>query len=109
MYNKKGTLSRKLPHPNPPPGLRTKAIQSGGFGYNLKLEGALKNENFRSRSRHAKNLTAGICLIFRGLNFEHNADIGRKGLFSRCPNGFPGVEGPAPHAGVPPPDKPSAC
>ncbi len=51
--------------------------------------GALKNENFRSISRHAKNLTGGICLIFRGLNFEHNAEnnaeIGRKGHFARCP------------------------
>jgi len=35
----------------------------------------------RSISRHAKNLTGGICLIFRGLNFEHNAEIGRKGHF----------------------------
>ncbi len=27
---------------------------------------------------HAKKITAGICLIFRGLFFEHNTDIGQK-------------------------------
>jgi hypothetical protein len=32
-----------------------------------------------SRSRCAKNLTAGIWLIFRGLNFSRNADIGQIG------------------------------
>jgi outer membrane protein assembly factor BamA len=36
------------------------------------------NEDFCLRSRHAKKITAGICLIFRGLFFEHNADIGQK-------------------------------
>jgi hypothetical protein len=30
------------------------------------------NEDFCSRSRHVKKITAGICLIFRGLFFEHN-------------------------------------
>jgi len=35
-------------------------------------------EDFRSRSRHAKKITTGIWLIFRGLFFEHNAEIGRK-------------------------------
>jgi hypothetical protein len=45
------------------------------------------NEDFCSRSRHVKKITtpvrsagptgqAGICLIFRGLFFEHNAEIG---------------------------------
>jgi len=34
----------------------------------------LINENFRSRSRHAKKITTGIYLIFRGLFFEHNAE-----------------------------------
>jgi hypothetical protein len=37
-----------------------------------------RNEDFCSRSRHAKKITAGIYLIFRGLFFEHNADIGKK-------------------------------
>jgi len=32
------------------------------------------NEDFWSRSRHAKKITTGICLIFRGLFFEHNAE-----------------------------------
>ena len=44
----------------------------------------LINEDFRSRSRHAKKITTDICLIsesrrlayLRGLFFEHNADIG---------------------------------
>jgi hypothetical protein len=40
--------------------------------------GLLINEDFRSRSRHAKKITTGIYLIFRGLFFEHNAEIGRK-------------------------------
>jgi len=31
-----------------------------------------RNEDFCSISRHAKKITAGICLIFRGLFFEHN-------------------------------------
>jgi hypothetical protein len=49
----------------------------------------LINEDFRSRSRHAKKITtpvrsagptgqAGIYLIFQGLFFEHNAEIVRK-------------------------------
>ncbi len=37
-----------------------------------------RNEDFCSRSRHAKKITAGICLIFRELLFEHNADIVQK-------------------------------
>jgi hypothetical protein len=36
------------------------------------------NEDFCSRSRHVKKITTGICLIFRGLFFEHNAEIGQK-------------------------------
>jgi hypothetical protein len=32
----------------------------------------LINEDFSSRSRHAKKITTGIYLIFRGLFFEHN-------------------------------------
>jgi len=38
----------------------------------------LINEDFRSRSRHAKKITTGINLIFRGLFFEHNTEIVRK-------------------------------
>jgi len=41
----------------------------------------LKNVQFRSSSRKTKNLTAGIYGIFRGLNFESDAEIGRKGAF----------------------------
>ncbi len=44
------------------------------------------NEDFCSRSpaekngikRHVKKITTGICLIFRGLFFKHNAEIGQK-------------------------------
>ena len=36
------------------------------------------NEDFSSRLRQAKKVTAGICLIFRGLFFEYNADIEQK-------------------------------
>ena len=32
----------------------------------------LINEDFCSRSRHAKKIATGICLIFGGLFFEHN-------------------------------------
>jgi len=35
-------------------------------------------EDFRSRSRHAEKITGGIWVIFRGLFFPHNAEIGRK-------------------------------
>jgi hypothetical protein len=31
------------------------------------------------RDTAAENLIAGICLIFRGLNFSRNADIGQVG------------------------------
>ena len=34
-----------------------------------------------SSSRKTKNLTAGIYGIFRGLNFESDAEIGQKGAF----------------------------
>ncbi len=42
----------------------------------------MQNENFGSKSRHGKNITAVIYLIFRGKNFEHNAEFGRKGHFA---------------------------
>jgi hypothetical protein len=38
-----------------------------------------RNRQIWSRSRRAKNLTAGICLIFPGLNFSRNTDIGQIG------------------------------
>ena len=34
-----------------------------------------------SRSRKAKILTTGIHVVFRGLKFEPDADIGQKGTF----------------------------
>jgi hypothetical protein len=40
-----------------------------------------RNRQIWSRSRRAKNLTAGIWLIFRGLNFLRNKDIGQIGHF----------------------------
>jgi hypothetical protein len=41
----------------------------------------LKNVQIRSSSRKTKNLTGRIYGIFRGLNFEADAEIGRKGAF----------------------------
>jgi hypothetical protein len=41
----------------------------------------LKNAQFCRRSRKTKNLTTGIHLVFRGLNFEYDAEIGQKGVF----------------------------
>jgi hypothetical protein len=38
-------------------------FEKWGFSFNIKA----------ATCGHAKNLTTGICLIFRGLNFEHNA------------------------------------
>ena len=35
------------------------------------------NRDFCSRSKHAKKITTGICLIFRGLFFSRNAEIGQ--------------------------------
>ena len=40
-----------------------------------------RNRTICSRSRRVENLTAGIWLIFRGLNFPRNADIGQIGHF----------------------------
>ena len=33
------------------------------------------DEDFCSRLRHAKKITTGICIISRGLFFEHNIEI----------------------------------
>jgi len=43
-----------------------------------------------SRSRRTKNLTAGLGLIFRGLNFSRNADIGQIGHLWMGTNVIPG-------------------
>jgi len=41
----------------------------------------LKNVQFCSRSRKARIITTGIPLVFRGLEFEPDAEIGQKGAF----------------------------
>jgi hypothetical protein len=41
----------------------------------------LKNAPFYSRSRKAIILTTGIQVVFRGLEFESDAEIGQKGAF----------------------------
>ena len=41
----------------------------------------LKNAQFYSRSRKGKILTTGIPRVFRGLEFELDAEIGQKGEF----------------------------
>src|SRR4030042_3650392 len=41
----------------------------------------LKNIQFCPRSRKMKILTTGIHLVFRGLKFESDAEIGQKGMF----------------------------
>jgi len=43
----------------------------------------LKNANFCSSSRKAKILTTGIHLVFRGLKFEPDTEIGQKGAFCK--------------------------
>ena len=43
----------------------------------------LKNANFCSSSRKAKILTTGIHLVFRGLKFESDTEIGQKGAFCK--------------------------
>ena len=44
----------------------------------------LKNVQFCSRSRKTKILTTGIHLVFRGLKFESDAEIGQKGMFLKA-------------------------
>ena len=46
-------------------------------------ERLLKNAQFRSSSRKAKILTTGIPGVFRGLKFEPDAEIERKGAFCK--------------------------
>jgi len=43
----------------------------------------LKNVHFCSSSRKAIILTTGIHLVFRGLKFETDAEIGQKGAFCK--------------------------
>ena len=43
----------------------------------------LQNAQFCSRSRKTKILTRGIHLVFWGLKFESDADIGQKGVFCK--------------------------
>ena len=40
-----------------------------------------QNAQFCRRSRKAKILTTGVYVIFRGLKFESDAEIGQKGVF----------------------------
>ena len=46
-------------------------------------ERPLKNGNFCSSSRKAKISTTGTYKIFRGLKFEHDAEIGQKVPFCK--------------------------
>jgi len=54
------------------------------FLFDNKLRGLsrqFQNVQFCSKSRKAKILTTGIHVVFRGLKFEPDADIGQKGTF----------------------------
>jgi hypothetical protein len=44
----------------------------------------LKNVQFCSRSRKTKISTTGIHLVFRGLKFESDAEVGKKGIFFKA-------------------------
>jgi len=48
------------------------------------VERALKKVQFYSRSRKTKILTTGIQLVFRGLKFESDAEIGQKEAFFKA-------------------------
>ena len=41
----------------------------------------LKNAQFCAKSRKKKNLTTGIHCVFRGLEFESDAELVQKGVF----------------------------
>ncbi len=45
---------------------------------------ALKRVQFFSRSKKTKILTTGIHVIFRGLKFESDTEIGQKGTFFKA-------------------------
>jgi hypothetical protein len=47
----------------------------------MKKMRPLKNAQFCSRSRKTRILTTGIPVVFRGLEFEPDAEIGQKGAF----------------------------
>ena len=47
---------------------------------------ALKNIQFCSNSRKTKILTTGIHLVFRGLKFKSDTEIGQKGMFFKALN-----------------------
>ena len=54
----------------------------GGEGSGKEAEARpLKNVQFCSRSRKAKIFTTGIHSVFRGLEFEPDAEIGQKRAF----------------------------
>jgi hypothetical protein len=48
---------------------------------------ALKNVQFCSRSRKTKIFTTGIHLVFRGIKFESDAEMGQKGAFFKVLKG----------------------
>jgi hypothetical protein len=49
----------------------------------LERERPLENVHFCSSSRKAKILTTDIHYVFRGLQFETDAEIGQKGAFCK--------------------------
>ena len=55
--------------------------KNGPVYHSIKSMRPLKNVNFCLSSRKAIILTIGIHLVFRGLKFEPDAEIGRKGVF----------------------------
>ena len=48
------------------------------------IERALKKVQCCSRSRKTKILTIGIHVVFRGLKFESDTEIGQKGTFFKA-------------------------
>jgi len=51
------------------------------IGQDLEIVRPLKNVQFCPRSRKTKILTTGIHLVFRGLKFEYDEEIGQKRAF----------------------------
>jgi hypothetical protein len=47
------------------------------------VTGPLKNVDFCPNSRKARILPTGIHAVFRGLKFELDAEVGRKGAFCK--------------------------
>jgi len=54
-------------------------IQKAGFLFKIKPPAC----RAYAPEGHAKKITAGICVIFLGLFFEHNAEAGQKDHFWR--------------------------